>query len=82
MNYTEARQAWQDTVIRSTVRRTSSQPNPWIVYTCGPMGAGKGYTLSWMSENGYFPLENIVHIDPDYFKRVMPEWHGHVASAK
>lgn len=27
-----------------------------------------------MSRNGFFPLEQIVHIDPDYFKRVMPEW--------
>ena len=28
------------------------------------MGAGKGYVLSWMSRSGYFPLENIVHVDP------------------
>ena len=31
------------------------------------MGAGKGYVLSWMSRSGYFPLENIVHVDPDHF---------------
>lgn len=38
------------------------------VYTCGPMGAGKGYALSWMSKHSFFPLEDIVHIDPDHFK--------------
>jgi hypothetical protein len=27
---------------------------------------------------GVFPLEDIVHIDPDHFKRVMPEWPGYV----
>ena len=43
------------------------------------MGVGKGYTLSWMSQHGFFPLENIVHIDPDAFKMMMPEWPDYVA---
>lgn len=30
-----------------------------------------------MSKNGYFPLEYIVHIDPDEFKRMMPEYDGY-----
>ena len=39
----------------------------------------QGYTLYWLSANGYFPLENIVHVDPDHFKRCMPEVRrGHV----
>ena len=50
VNYTPARQAWQDTVIRAAVTRTDPQPAPWVVYTCGPAGAGKGYALSWMSQ--------------------------------
>jgi hypothetical protein len=29
--------------------------------------------LSWMSSQGLFPLEYIVHVDPDFFKRIMPE---------
>ena len=41
------------------------------------MGAGKGFVLSWMSRHGYFPLEEIVHIDPDHFKKCMPEWEGY-----
>ncbi len=41
------------------------------------MGAGKGHTIAWMARQGYFPVENIVRIDPDYFKLVMPEWPGY-----
>ena len=46
------------------------------------MGAGKGYALSWMSRHGYFPLEDIVHIDPDHFKRLMPEWDVYVSKGE
>lgn len=38
------------------------------------MGCGKGYTMSWLSRCGIFPVEQIIRIDPDHFKRVMPEW--------
>lgn len=72
--YKRARQRWQDAVMRGVVMRTDPQPRPWLVFTCGPMGAGKGYALSWMSERGHFPLESIVHIDPDHFRQLMPEW--------
>ena len=29
--------------------------------------------LSWLSRQGLFPIEYIVHVDPDFFKRIMPE---------
>eukprot|EP00971_Amphidinium_carterae_P247141 4908256-Amphidinium_carterae.1 len=41
------------------------------------MGAGKGYVMKWLSKQNVFPLENVVRIDPDYFKMVMPEWEGY-----
>ena len=81
-DYPAERQLWQDDVIKSVVVKTKAQMQPWIVYTCGPMGAGKGYALSWMSSNGFFPLEGIVHIDPDYFKMTMTEWEGYVEKAR
>jgi len=77
-NYTKKRQLWQDEIVKRNVCRLNPQIQPWIVYTCGPMGVGKGYALGWMSEQGYFPLENLVHIDPDHFKLLMPEWEGYV----
>jgi len=79
VNYSKERQLWQDQAIKSVISRVVEQPAPWLVYTCGPMGVGKGYTLSWMSQHGFFPLENIVHIDPDAFKMMMPEWPDYVA---
>lgn len=77
--YTAARQMWQDGVIGAVCQRTTPQPKPWLVFTCGAMGSGKGYALGWMSSEGFFPLERIVHIDPDHFKAVMPEWDDYVA---
>lgn len=47
---------------------------PPLFLLSGPMGVGKGHVLSWLSTQGLFPLEFIAHIDPDFFKRVMPEW--------
>lgn len=80
--YSLERQMWQDSVLETVVQRTSSQPAPWLVFTCGAMGVGKGYALGWMSSQGLFPLEHIVHIDPDHFKRVMPEWHAYIEYSK
>ncbi|KAJ8614254.1 hypothetical protein CTAYLR_001107 [Chrysophaeum taylorii] len=77
--YVERRRSWQDEVIRRVAVRSDAQSSPWLVYTCGAMGAGKGYALHWLSEHGYFPLEDIVHIDPDRFKEMMPEWPGYVS---
>ena len=102
VNYSKKRQLWQDQLISNVVVRTVQQQRPWLVFTCGAMGAGKGectsdphynvisrdvserslviagYALNWLSKQGLFPLEQIVHIDPDYFKRVMPEWKSYI----
>ena len=40
-NYTKERQLWHDKVVDSVVTKTQPQATPWIVYTCGPMGAGQ-----------------------------------------
>lgn len=80
--YTEARQRWQDAALDSVVQRTEPQLQPWLVFTCGGMGVGKGYALGWLSQQGIFPLEDIVHIDPDHFKSVLPEWKSFVAHAQ
>jgi len=46
------------------------------------MGAGKGHAMAWLSRYNIFPLENVVRIDPDYFKRSMPEWNAYVEADK
>merc|ERR1719433_326023 len=33
-----------------------------------------------MSSKGYFPLEDMFVVDPDEFKKALPEWDGYVKS--
>mmetsp|Transcript_19845 Transcript_19845/g.41786 ORF Transcript_19845/g.41786 Transcript_19845/m.41786 type:complete len:438 (-) Transcript_19845:67-1380(-) len=86
-NYTEKRQHFQDALIKSNVLLNGSgSDKPWYVLTCGPMGAGKGWVLGWMSATGILQLERVSKIDPDAFKFKMPEWqtyqkHGLVGVA-
>lgn len=78
--YTPARQLLQDELIRQVVESVSAQQTwPWIVFTAGAMGAGKSRTVHWMADKGYFPLADIVQIDPDLFRTVLPEWPEYVA---
>lgn len=78
VNYTKQRQLWQDSLIKDICGTTSpSRKRPWLVYTCGPPGAGKSYALSWMSSHGHFPLDQIVSVDPDRIKACMPEWEAY-----
>jgi hypothetical protein len=76
-NYTLTRQRWQDDLVNKVALRSRPVRWPWLVLTCGAMGAGKGYVLRWLSRTGVFPLDSVVKIDPDHFKSAMPEWEGY-----
>lgn len=76
-NYTVERQAWQDQVVRRIAQSARPQHRPWVVFTCGAMGSGKGRTMSWLSRHDILPMEHIVYIDPDHVKTLMPEWKGY-----
>jgi len=74
-SYSHERQIFQDRLIKSNVLLDGSGTDrPWLVFTCGPMGVGKGWVLGWMSANSILPLEHVSKIDPDAFKLRMPEW--------
>ena len=79
-NYCPKRQLFQDTLIRNVVGAAVAKEGPWIVFTAGAMGAGKSHVIQWMSDRGYFPLPDIVQIDPDLFKIGFPEWDAYVQS--
>lgn len=76
--YIPSRQHFQDALVDAVVRQGALSEHPWIVFTAGPMGAGKSHTLEWMHEQGYFPLAQVVQLDPDKFKTALPEWEGYV----
>jgi hypothetical protein len=81
--YTEARQLLHDEVIdrflTTIVHDHSSNlvcETPlenWIVFTAGPMGAGKGHTMEWLFRTGIFPLDAFVNVDPDAIRALLPE---------
>lgn len=74
-HYSVARQHWQDAVIGRTVYSKSGDcPRPWLIYTAGGMGAGKGHVMKIMSKLGALARERLVVVNPDSFKAIMPEF--------
>jgi hypothetical protein len=58
--------------------RKQSQRRPWLVFSAGPMGVGKGYVMSILNEKGLFPLDEFLKIDPDMIKSELPEMAGYL----
>mmetsp|Transcript_16790 Transcript_16790/g.38895 ORF Transcript_16790/g.38895 Transcript_16790/m.38895 type:complete len:618 (+) Transcript_16790:168-2021(+) len=76
-NYSEERTLWQDHIVLRCSRRLQTQHHPWLIFTCGTVVAGKASVMRWLSQQHVFPLENVVRLNPDYFKAVMPEFKGY-----
>ena len=62
----------QETEITPNCRR------PWMVFSAGTMAVGKGYVMSTLNDRGLFPLNDMVHIDPDMIKTELPEMTGYL----
>lgn len=87
-NYTFERQIFQDAIINEFLHEAvvkdkngdecTTPTEPWIVFTAGAMGAGKGYTMKKLVEDGLFPLIAFVRADPDEIRRYLPEFHLYV----
>ena len=56
----------------------SRKRRPWIVFTAGAMGVGKGYVLTQLQQNDLFPAKDFVKIDPDMLKSELPEMAGYL----
>eukprot|EP00391_Amoebophrya_sp_Ameob2_P000399 CAMPEP_0179002314 /NCGR_PEP_ID=MMETSP0795-20121207/11928_1 /TAXON_ID=88552 /ORGANISM="Amoebophrya sp., Strain Ameob2" /LENGTH=176 /DNA_ID=CAMNT_0020695947 /DNA_START=3 /DNA_END=530 /DNA_ORIENTATION=- len=80
--YTPNRLQWQDELIKHVVTKTEPIHRPWLIYSCGAMGAGKGHVMRWLTAQNFIPMEKAVRIDPDVFKAVMPEFDGYVGIDK
>jgi hypothetical protein len=59
-------------------RNCTAPTRNWLVLTAGAMGARKSYTIRRLSEQGPFPLEAIVAVDPDEIRRLLPEFELYV----
>jgi len=84
-NYTRERQLLQDAIIADFMTTPkivdadgqvgTTPTEPFIVFTAGAMGAGKGYVLHYMERHGYFPLPSFVIVDPDDIRSNFPEYN-------
>eukprot|EP00981_Chlorochromonas_danica_P007134 scaffold1564_cov266-Ochromonas_danica.AAC.2 len=74
--YSEERQLFQDRIVdllletkikdhRNNEITCEITAQRWAVFTAGPMGVGKGYTLRWLHRENIFPIEAFVYVDPD-----------------
>lgn len=80
--YCNARVRLQDQLILKAAANGSVQSDlllPWVIFTAGAMGAGKGYVTRWMEKQGCLPLSQFVVVDPDAVRQSLPEWAGYVA---
>ena len=87
-NYTFERQKLQDAIVDDMLDtaiffdvdgKIGSVPTePWIVFTAGPMGAGKSYVMNVLLDRGLFPLKAFVTVDPDEIRHLLPEYHMYI----
>ena len=78
-NYIMKRQIFQDTIINEFLNSVGTKSTqPWMVFTAGAMGVGKGYTMGKLLEKGHFPLHTFIHVDPDEIRNRLPEFQCYV----
>ena len=79
--YSHARQQYQDslmntffnTLFEDGLNTCLTPKENWLVFTAGPMGAGKSHTIAWLNREGLFPLKAFIQVDPDIIRGLLPE---------
>ncbi|CAB9511715.1 Zeta toxin [Seminavis robusta] len=82
LNPAPSRQALQDSILSRVVQalpndNTNGKSRPWLVFSAGSMGVGKGYVLTQLHQSGLFPAQEFLKIDPDFIKSELPEFPGY-----
>ena len=58
---------------------SSTTHRPWIVFTAGPMGVGKGYVITQLQQLQLLNVkDHFITIDPDLIKYEIPEMVGYL----
>jgi hypothetical protein len=55
----------------------TSHERPWLIFTAGPMGVGKGYVLAQLQQMQVLDISAFIVIDPDMIKTTLPEMAGY-----
>jgi len=71
--YSKQRRILQDKIITTLIGKYKPIKNPLLLFTGGPMGAGKGHLIKWFRIMNIIPNDKFIHIDPDYIKDLLPE---------
>ena len=71
--YSRARQEMQDEIVRGTLNKGATTPQPYFILLTGVMGAGKRHTMSWLDRAGRFPMNAFVWVDPYQLSLQLPE---------
>jgi Zeta toxin len=82
VHYRKERQWLHDSIIEDIFDRNSCNnvPQPalpdslWLIFTAGPMGAGKRYTVERLMTEGELPLLQFVFVDPHEICTLLPEY--------
>eukprot|EP00667_Euglena_gracilis_P019111 EG_transcript_20405 len=80
-HYTLQRQLFQDHLVDQVFANASAArpARPWILFTAGPMGVGKGYVMQHFEREGLLNLQDWVQSLPDWFREQLPEYPGYLA---
>jgi len=92
-NYTKSRQLFQDKIITKLLDDAwvhdtkngiscKTPTDPWIVFTAGAMGAGKGHVMQELATKNLFPLQSYVGVDPDVIRQQFPEFHLYATQSR
>jgi Zeta toxin len=54
-----------------------TRQRPWLIFTAGPMGVGKGYVLAQLKQMKVLDASEYLWIDPDMIKTTLPEMAGY-----
>jgi hypothetical protein len=73
-NFSASRQSFQDSLVRSALEAGLSSDAPRLLFTAGPMGAGKGFALKLIAPQIGVVLDEFLKIDPDHIKELLPEY--------
>ncbi|ABD12199.1 Zeta toxin [Frankia casuarinae] len=73
---TPERAALRENLVKEVIgdAKPPEQGSPTLDLMGGGGASGKGFVLEYLKDEGQVPTENVVHLDPDEIKKMIPEF--------